>query len=286
MKKILFTIALLACFSAARAQFVVSLQLGGNYYKGGVASESLYEGPNPLTGNDTIIRDNWDTHYDTPLTLTAGFKFGYQYNKFQFGLAGSFSYYHVSGEQTQQTYLANNPNTIDIDARPVDSLIATFDDTRTGFSIAPYLRRDLIVLGDVTFFAELNAYFTKVNNGKHHDFLDWYKYEMHHTIDTSFEVPLSSVSLGLKITPGLSWHLAPSCYVDLYFDVLSFAFDRTIISQRTVIDEYDTTTEPRVLGRRTTIDVTSTTDQIGFALSGSPLLQSRNWVRVGFNYTF
>ena len=157
---------------------------------------------------------------------------------------------------------------------------------RTSYTIAPYIRYELIQLGDLTFFAELNGYYTKVNNARHHDFLDWYYREMHNTIDTSFVIPESSVSMGAKITPGLSWQLSPHCNIDLYLDVLAFTFDYTVLSKRTVIDEYDYTTLPRVLARRTTIDATTTSTEMGFAVTGSPLVNNRNWIRVGFNYTF
>ena len=53
-----------------------------------------------------------------------------------------------------------------------------------------------------------------------------------------------------------------------------------------VIEEYDYTTTPRVLSRVTTYEMTAHSNEIGFAVNGSPLQSNRNWVRVGFNYTF
>ncbi len=287
MKKALFTLALVSIAALGHAQFVISAQLGGNYSNGGSSFESIRQTINPLTGNDTIIYGDGSSVFDTPLSLTGGIKVGYQTRKMQFGIAGSFSFNHTKVEQTAADYVAANPNTEAIDTRhEYDSLVGWFKQYRTSFTIAPYIRYELIQLGDLTFFAELSGYYTKVNQARHHDFLDWYYREMHHTIDTSFIIPENSTSIGAKITPGLSWQLTPHCFIDLYLDVLAFTFDRTVLFKRTVIDEYDYTTLPRVLARRTTIDATTTSTEMGFGVTGSPLVSNRNWVRVGFSYTF
>ena len=290
MKKVLFIFAFISIAALANAQFVVSAQLGGSYFNGSSSSEFIHQTLSPDTGNDTTIYGRSDTtNFDKPLTLTGGIKIGYQTRKMQFGIAASFSFSHLYAEQSAAEYYAANPNT-----EIVNPAIAVrykdyegwYKQYRTSYSIIPYIRYELIQLGDLTFFAELNGYFTKVNNATHHDFLDWYYREMHNTIDTTFVIPETSVSLGAKIIPGISWQLSPHCYIDLYLDVLAFTFDYTTLYKRTVIDEYDYTTLPRVLARRTTIDETTTTTEMGFAVTGSPLLTNRNWVRVGFNYTF
>ena len=290
MKKILFTLAFFSLATLAHAQFVVSAQLGGSYFNGSSSSESIRQTISQDTGNDTVIYGFGDTvHFDKPLSLSGGIKIGYQTRKMQFGIAAIFSFSHLEAEQSATEYYAANPNTEVVNpyfAPRYKDYTGWYKQYRTSYTIAPYIRYELIQLGDLTFFAELNGYYTKVNNARHHDFLDWYYREMHNTIDTSFVIPESSVSMGAKITPGLSWQLSPHCNIDLYLDVLAFTFDYTVLSKRTVIDEYDYTTLPRVLARRTTIDATTTSTEMGFAVTGSPLVNNRNWIRVGFNYTF
>lgn len=290
MKKVLFILAFISIAALGNAQFVVSAQLGGSYFNGGSSSEFIHQTISADTGNDTVLSGRSDTiNFDKPLSLTGGIKIGYQTRKMQFGIAASFSFSHLHAEQTALEYYNANPNTEIVKPAVADKYkdyIGWYKQYRTSFTIAPYIRYELIQLGDVTFFAELNGYFTKVNNATHHDFLDWYYREMHNTIDTTFIIPENSTSIGAKITPGLCWQLSPHCSVDLYFDIMAFTFDHTTIYKRTVIDEYDYTTLPRVLARRTTIDATTTTTEMGFAVTGSPLLTNRNWVRVGFNYTF
>jgi len=287
MKKILLTLALLLTVQLVQAQFVVSAQLGGAFNQGNSSFETRYDGPSPITGLDTTIIDTGSFKPNKPLSLSIGAKVGYQMGKLQFGIAGMFGYSRTTGNFTVEEFRLRHPN---FEAEriipPYDSLVGNFSQYRTQYSITPYLRYELIQLGDIAFFAEVDAYFSKVNHSHRHEFLDWYRREMHYTVDTSYSIPESSTSIGIKVLPGLSWQLSPKCYIDLYLDILAFGFDRTILNRTTVIEEYDYTTTPRVLSRVTTIDLTARTDQIGFGINGSPLTTGRNWVRVGFNYTF
>ncbi len=289
MKKILLTLALLLSVQLVHAQFVVSAQLGGAFSQGHSTFESRYDGPSPLTGQDTSIIDTGSYSPNKPISFSIGAKIGYQMGKLQFGIAGMFGYSRTSGTFTIEEFNLRHP-TFDFAYQrlnpPYDSLTGNFSQYRTHFSITPYLRYELIQMGDLAFFAEVDGYFSKVNTANRHERLDWYHRELHHTIDTSYNIPESSVSIGFKILPGLSWQLSPKCYIDLYLDILAFTVDHTTLSKTTVIEEYDYTTTPRVLSRVTTYEMTAHSNEIGFAVNGSPLQSNRNWVRVGFNYTF
>lgn len=280
MKKILLTITLVALAAVSHAQFVASLQLGGSITKGSavVASETR--------NNDTIIitPEVYDT-LGTPIALTGGLKFGYQFGRFQAGITGSFTWNHYSAKQTVAEYGQINPD-FEV-SRPHEKYVGWYKQKFTAYSIAPYFRCDLINFGDVTLFAELNLYYTKVNNPHRQDFIDWYAYEMHNTIDTNYDIDLNSVSLGAKLVPGMTWQLSKSCSIELYFDFMAFCYDKSTLNKITVVDEYDYTAEPRILARRTTTTVEQVTTEMGFGVTGSPLLNSdRNWIRAGFNYTF
>lgn len=280
MKKILLTLSLVAMAAFSQAQFVASLHLGGNVSKGSytIASETR--------NNDTIvISPIIEDTVGTPISLTGGLKFGYQFGRFQAGITGSFTWNHYYSKQTVSEYGQINDD-FDI-SKPKDDYTGWYTQKYTAYTIAPYFRCDLINFGDVTLFAELDLYYTKVNNPNRHDFIDWYQYEMHSTIDTSYDVELNSVSLGAKIVPGMTWQLSGHCSIELYLDFMAFCFDRTTNNSITVFDEYDYTAEPRILARRTTTTVESVVTEMGFGVTGSPLLNNdRNWVRVGFNYTF
>ena len=287
MKKILLTISVLLLAHLANAQFVVSAQLGGAFSRGSSAFESVYTGPSPVTGLDTVITDTGSHKFDKPISASIGLKFGYQMGKLQFGIAGMFAYSRISGNFSVEEFTRLHPTIEAVRVKPPhDSLVANYSQYQTAFSVSPYLRYELIQMRDLAFFAELNAYYSKTNYSHRHEFLDWYRLEMHHTIDTSYTIPESTVSIGAKITPGLSWQLSPKCCIDLYLDIIAFSFDKSVYTKTTVVEEYDYTTTPRVLSRVTTTDLTATTRQIGFGIAGSSLFSERNWIRVGFNYTF
>lgn len=279
--------ALLLSPFTSKAQFVISLQAGGSYATGSTAFESTCYTISPLTGDDTIIYDSGESTPDVPLGLTIGLKVGYQTRKAQFGIAGSFSYNHVSGDLAPVTYLRTHSGPQPLDSISVlDSLIGQYSQYRFGYTIAPYIRYELIQLGDLAFFAELCAYYTYAGPSQRREYLDWYRREMHHTIDTSYSIPVTSTSFGARITPGLSWQLSPKCYVDLYFDILALSADFTKLDRTTVVTEWnDTGGDPIPSIRTETHSITSTSD-FGFGVVGTPLLSNRNWVRAGFTVTF
>ena len=293
MKKIFLTLGLIALAATANAQFLVSAQLGGSYAFGSTSPDATYTGLSPLTGADTVYAVPTDTlTHDNPLYLTAGFKFGYQMGRLQVGLAASFSWSHLRCDMSPSQFNTNrimpdhlnplNPNA------PNKEYEGWYRQRRSSFTISPYLRYEVIQAGDVSFFLELSGYFTHTFQPVRHDFVDWYCYEMHNTIDTTYHILDSATSYGAKITPGLNWQLTPHCHVDLYLDVLAFTFDKTTHINTDILDEYIFTSGTPTLASRTTTTVTTKTTDIGFGVNGASLLGStgRNWVRVGFSYTF
>ena len=287
MKKFLFTIALLTMVTATNAQFVASLQMNGSKLTLGSNTSSLYIGRSMLTGNDTTYTYADTAKIPTTMGASVGLKFGYQFSKLQIGISGSFAWSQEIGEESILDFATvHNDHEMAVYNQDYDQYTSQYEEQLTSYTIAPYLRYELIQFGDVAFFAELTAYYSVVNQPKRHDFLDWYRYDMHYTIDTTFSITKSSVSLGAKLTPGLSWQLSHHCSIDLYLDVLSLVYDYTTVDELTVIKEFDYTASPRILERTINTSSTTTSTEMGFGVTGSPLLSSRNWMRVGFNYTF
>lgn len=298
MKKILFTLSLLAFLTTAHAQYVVSVQLGGAYSK--QDAHSLFEFVDTLGVPQSIANDVFGAKNRE---VTAGAKFGYQIGRVQFGISASYTMNFSGNDQTEAEYSAANPNSL---AMPqltfvtgkgivnyidyITEYSGWYKERYSSFSIAPYLRYELIQVGDVAFFAELSGYFSKTTKPIHHDYLEWVAFEMHSTVDTTFDIDRSATSLGAKITPGLSWQLTQHCCLDLYFDVLAFAFDKTKLVEGSIVDEYtyDYAARTRFLNRRAENKVTTQTTNLGFGAMGIPghTESSRNWVRVGFSYTF
>lgn len=293
MKKIFLILSLMALATTASAQFVVSAQLGGSYALGSTTPDANYTGISLLTGNDTAYAVPTDTlRHDNPLYLTVGFKFGYQVGRLQMGLAANFAWSHLRcsmapAEFNQNRIMPAHLNPLNPNA-PNKEYEGWYKERRSSFTISPYLRYELIQMGDVSFFLELSGYYTRIGQPVRHDFADWYCYEMHNTIDTTYHILDSASSLGAKITPGLNWQLTPHCHIDLYLDVLAFTFDKTTHINTDILDEYIFTSGTPTLASRTTTTVTTKTTDIGFGVNGASILSptGRNWVRVGFSYTF
>lgn len=285
MKKILLTLTLVAVTAMANAQFVVSAQLGGMFANGNTNEQILTIDTLGLPQSNIT-----DTPFAKELVTTGGVKFGYQFGKLQVGLCASFSWFHSKDTLTPATYCDRNTNPDNIHMTnpnlPYENFDGWFTEQHTNFTIAPYLHYEIIQLGDVAFFAELTGYFSKSNNPKRQDYMDWYYREMHNTVDTTYTIQHYATAIGAKITPGLSWQLSPHCYVDLYLDVLAFTFEKTYEQEITIVDDYDLIAVPHVLSRRTVVTTETNGSNMGFNVAGSPMLSSRNWVRMGINYTF
>ncbi len=298
MKKTLLIFAFIALVAVANAQFVVSAHLGGSYATGSLTPTTTeHVGVSTLTGNDTVYYINNDTTtMPTPLSVTAGLKFGYQIGRLQFGISGSYSwsqskqeispeqYYNYISGYSDCPYFVVNPNKIP----DIKDWTGWYKHQQSSFTIAPYLRYELIQMGDIAFFLDLDAYYTRTNQATRHDYVDFEWLEMRNTVDSTYSIPSSANSLGVKLTPGMSWQLDPHCYIDLYLDVLAFSYDHTTQEQSHTYETWDVIAEPNVVARREETTTTTTTNKLGFGLNGLPQysLAGRSWVRVGFNYTF
>ncbi|MCQ2283060.1 MAG: hypothetical protein MJZ99_10640 [Bacteroidales bacterium] len=295
MKKILLTIFMLATAAISQAQFVISAQLGGATTSGAITpTPSQYLGFSPLTGADTTFFYPNDTlTYPRTMDFTGGIKFGYQSGRIQAGLAASFSWGTAKGDLSAKDYAdlyRNNPYAVIKDnyISQMSDYTGWYRENHWSLAIAPYLRYEAITLGDVAFFIELNGYYRRTFQPKRHEYVDFSRMEMRNTVDTTFRITDSSTALGVQLVPGLSWQLTPHCYIDLYFDLLAFGYDKTTANNITVKEDWDLITYPYVIARRETISTSTTITTIGFQTLGTPALSSahQNWVRVGINYTF
>lgn len=312
MKKTLLTIALLALAATGQAQFVVSMYLNGTKPTASSTTDysTLYRQYNydiettpsgvsyTFTGfTDSTATDQELFDADKYIALGGGAKIGYQVQRLQFGISGTFNWYYTHFDQNAARYLSNNPD-CDIwvlknqaafpDSAILENYVGWFKEYYTSWSVAPYIRYELVQTGDLALFIEANGFFAKVNEPQHHDYLDWTYREMHGTIDTSFAVRHSTTSYGVVVIPGFSWQLSPHCLVDLYFDCLALGYRKTRDITVTEKNEFDETAYPRILSRKTTTTTTIESTNLGFDLNAAPMA-NRNyatWVRVGFSYTF
>lgn len=286
---------MLAAVAVSQAQFVISAQLGGATTSGAITpTPSHHIGISPITGADTSFTKPNDTIiYPQTMDFTGGFKIGYQSGRIQAGIAASFSWGTANGDLSARDYAElykDNPYSV-VQEHYIPNIkdyTGWYRENRWSLNIAPYVRYEAISLGDVAFFLELNGYYRRTFQPKRHEFVDFYRLEMHNTVDTTFRITDSATSIGIQVTPGLSWQLTPHCYIDLYFDLLAFGYNKSTQNTVVVKEDWDRITYPYVLARRETTSTSTTLTTLGFQTLGTPVLSSshQNWVRIGINYTF
>ena len=160
----------------------------------------------------------------------------------------------------------------------------------TAITVAPYLRFDIIKAGDVALFAEVHGFYTMLQDPSVSGHVKIKKEGVdYRSYDTTFTQVLNGTSLGVQVIPGLSWQLSNHTSLDLYFDILSVAYAKsTLTSEQCQFNARITGANTYKLDETRTT-VTTNTTEISGGLTGTPLLtqlHSRNWVRVGFSFTF
>ncbi len=276
MKRFILTLVLAAFAFAANAQLFVSANVGGSMSSGNVNSVTHIT----IVTDSTIITD---TPLDKSSSFSGGLKVGYKFGRIQVGVAGSYS----MGSTTSQS--------IDPTQIPVISttgFVTTGETTikSSSITVAPYVRFDIIQAGDIALFAELHGFYTMLQDPSLSAHVDIKKSgNDYRAYDTTFSPVMHGTSLGAQVIPGLSWQLDKHCSLDLYFDILSVAFTKTtMVEEQCVYDARITGMDTYKLDVTRTTVTTNTTDISG-GLTGTPLLtelHSRNWVRVGFSFTF
>ena len=73
-------------------------------------------------------------------------------------------YYYYLRESSESPFFVVNPARIP----KITNWTGLYTIQQSSFTIAPYLRYELIEMGDLAFFMELNAYYTRTFEGKRH----------------------------------------------------------------------------------------------------------------------
>ena len=276
MKRFILTLALAAFAYAANAQLFVSANIGG----------AMSSGNTNTVTHVTIVTDSTvvtDKPADKLNNFTGGLKVGYKFGRIQVGVAGSYSMETVTRDGVDPTL---------IPVISTSGFVTTGEVTTksTAITVAPYVRFDIIQAGDVALFAELHGFYTMLQDPSVSGHVDIKKEGIdYRSYDTTFTQVMNGTSLGVQVIPGLSWQLSSHCSLDLYFDILSVAYAKsTMVSEQCQFNARITGANTYKLDETRTT-VTSNTTEISGGLTGTPLLtqlHSRNWVRVGFSFTF
>lgn len=284
MKRIFLALALAAFAFTANAQFIISANFGGSKFSG---DTSIHTQVSVATSseNDTVIFP------PTTSNLTAGLKLGYKFGKAQVGVAGSYSMYNLENQPLDPTIIpmvsTQFPNRWESHG--------TMSSKYASFTVAPYFRYDILTAGDISLFVELNLFYTSTLNPTvlqaHVDNYVIANPGIGFPFDTTnVVIPRTSVQLGARVIPGITWQLSKNCGIELYMDFLSLAYTRTTTKRVDLNYQFNISGMGEFEGATfTTTTTTTTSTDIRGGLTGTPLLTEEginNWVRAGFYFTF
>lgn len=260
MKKVLFTIALVAFAFAANAQFVVGGHIGYSTNGGNVANENV-------VGGTTTA---WDVPADIYTDFTLLPRIGYNLNeKMQVGVGFGIVYNY-----------AKNYNSIYGGAYTpaINDAEDWMTTGNTNIVLAPYFRYNVLNFTDkLTLFCEAQIGF---------DFGGKTKYTEHATayggmpaVDTSYVGNTKTTTIDFTITPGLNYKINDKFSADLYIDLLGIGYSYR--SMNTFVD---------VSAGGTTITTETTRTASNFYLLANSNAQNLGAhltnFRLGFNYHF
>ena len=280
MKRLFLSIVLVFCTFAAQSQIFVSLNAGG----------SISSGNTNVTTKISIATDSTyivDTPHDKLSSFEGGFRFGYKTGKVMFGIGANYA---ISSVKTPSL----NPQLIPIYPERLWLTSGEMTTKSTTITVVPFFRYEIIKTGDISLFAELNAFYVMEQDPKvtAHQV---YSMEGISTpikeFDTTFTQTRNATGYGARITPGLSWELNKYVSFDLYLDFLSIAY--ASYSRTSTLYDYQFTLNGMgtAVSKETITTTTSTENStdIDLGIFGTPKWGSDNpgnFVRVGLNICF
>ena len=268
MKKVLFTLSLVAFAFAANAQFVLGGQIdfrsqGGNIHYNHVdpitAGSYDYNTPGYSEVNTNTLIVMPKIGYNLNDKMQVGASFGIVWNKTK-----DFSGYDAIRRQAPEFEGWNS----------VSSL---------GFGIAPYFRYNFANSGKFTFFCEAQLAFVFSPNATRHIYESAYTDALginHAEIDMDDETySFKGSAISLTVVPGINYKFNDNFSADLYIDLLGLGFTHTSTTQFTdwsaggVADTYETTTSQNEFYLTANCDAQTLNAHL-------------NLFRIGFNYHF
>lgn len=257
MKKVFMTLAAVAAFSFANAQFFVGGSLG---FSSGSGTESL-------TVTETLGNSSSTTTTDAKAPSYSEFLFapkvGYYLNdKLAVGLELGF----ITYSQTQYDLpgLGDGPNPdYDYKAEPTENF---YKGTENLFGVAPFVRYHFAQWNNFSLFGELSVGLA-FSSSKEVATIDGKEEEM--------EGP-SMFGFGVTIMPGISYKINDHIQLEATLDVfgLNYMYSKSTLNEEEVYGDYTYSTE-----------YVSTESEFGFGLDTRNLFSVAN-LTIGFVYKF
>ena len=278
MKKLSLSIALVLCAFVAQSQIFVSLNAGGSFSSGNTNTVSVIS----VAADSTTSTDV--PHVGTS-SFQGGFRFGYKTGKVMFGIGANYTVASVDNQPLDSTLIPIYP-------KRLWTTEGTMTTQSSIITVAPFFRYDIVKAGDISLFAELNAFYTMEQNPTvtaHQIFTAGTNDPIEK--DTTFTQVKNATGFGARITPGLNWMLTPNISLDLYLDFLSIAYASYTRTYETYNFAFTTNNMGTIVNHEQTITTTVTekSTDIDLGIFGTPNWGSAdpgNFVRVGLNICF
>lgn len=253
MKKICILIAAVALMASASAQVVVSLQ--GGYYQ--------QKNTNTLNTDFTLQKN-----------YLGGLRVGYMITpKLYVGIAGQYE-------------ASNDEQLIQADSAMIEGMMKPthdhrFTGARTGWSVSPQLRYEVLRYGNMHLHLLLQGTYRSLGYTSHTESFIWDVYPNPNEYCEPVEPFADSVSYtswNISLRPTLTYEFSKHLSAELSLDFLSIGY----LSATNHYDGVHATVD----GQQTTLSTNTTTFYAGL----NTLMEALRWenpmLRLGFNYTF
>ena len=255
MKKVFLTLAAVAAFSIANAQFFIGGSLGFSTQSG--TSTSTYT-TNYGSSTTTLTYEEKSPSYSE---FSFGAKLGYYFtdNKWAVGLKLGLNHFHL----TEYDYFDHSGPALSSDALSENNILIV----GTEFGIAPFVRYHFAEWNDFSLFAELT---TGVMFGNS---------EIIPIVNNNEEASLKgpkSFAFGINIMPGVAYKINDHIQVEATLDLFGLNYTYEKATERHVFNEptYNETHE-----------TSTTTSAFGLGVCTETLFSQSN-ITIGFVYRF
>lgn len=263
MKKVLITLALVCLAMVANAQFVLGVDASVNVQNTNSSANIQYY---KTATHDTNFTNNLIKQKSVGFSVAL--RAGYQFNRARVGLGFGYG----------TTTLTNH---VFVDSLP--KLESWMKQTFSVISGLLYFRYNVIEIGDISIFAELDGTLSITPNVKNHVYsnqLALLSGDNKDVIDTTYNGDTKITAFSVSVVPGVSWQISPYCSLDLYIDLLriGYAYSKTSVIQET----------PSFNDKKDKTETTTTDSQFVFGCQMSPnsLFNDLSLFRLGFNLSF
>ena len=257
MKKIALLFAAVAFMTAANAQLVVGLQGGYHQEKNTI---------------DTI------SDYDFASSYVGGLRVGYMITpKLYVGVSGG-----ILGYNTKQ-FIAVDSAARNGMSHPIKD--RTFGTTRSGWTVSPQVRYELLKYGNMHFHLLLQGTYSSMGYTNHTENYTWVNYPNpdEYWEPDPYDDSISCSSWSVSLRPTLTYEFSKHLSAELSLDFLSIGY----MSETT---KYDATTSTNAItGETKPIEPYSTTRTTIYG-GLNTFMETLRWespmLRLGFNWTF